>query len=59
MRPGQIDQPFGLRQGAAEVARERAEEPWAAPLEAAREVAAALRARRDAIVCESSCSTGR
>jgi ribonuclease R len=29
--------------------RARAEEPWAAPLEAAREVAAALRTRRDAI----------
>ena len=29
--------------------RTRAEEPWAAPLEAAREVAAALRARRDAL----------
>jgi ribonuclease R len=29
--------------------RARAQEPWAAPLEAAREVAAALRARRDAI----------
>jgi ribonuclease R len=29
--------------------RVRAQEPWAAPLEAAREVAAALRARRDAI----------
>ncbi len=29
--------------------RARAEEPWAAPLEAAREVSAALRARRDAI----------
>jgi ribonuclease R len=31
-------------------ARARAEEPWAAPLEAAREVAAALRERRDALV---------
>jgi ribonuclease R len=30
--------------------RARAEEPWAAPLEAAREVAAALRERRDALV---------
>jgi ribonuclease R len=29
--------------------RARAQEPWAAPLEAAREVAAALRSRRDAI----------
>ena len=29
--------------------RARAEEPWAAPLDAAREVAAALRARRDAL----------
>jgi ribonuclease R len=30
--------------------RARAEEPWAAPLEAARQVAAALRERRDALV---------
>jgi ribonuclease R len=38
---GEVDEIFA--------GRARAEEPWAAPLEAAREVSAALRARRDAI----------
>jgi ribonuclease R len=37
----EVDEIFG--------GRTRAQEPWAAPLETAREVAAALRARRDAI----------
>jgi ribonuclease R len=38
---GEVDEIFA--------GRSRAQEPWAAPLEAAREVSAALRARRDAI----------